>query len=63
MMIHRLTGCRHVGDSKLVDGYEAYCAKEGISIDTLPSAAAEFKFDDQDSVRKTLEGVAFGAGP
>jgi len=62
MMIHRLTGCRHVGDSKLVDGYEAYCAKEGISIDTLLPVAAEFKFDDQDSVRKTLEELHSGQG-
>lgn len=60
MMIHRLTGCRHVGDSKLVDGYKAYCAKEGISVDTLLSVEAEFKFDDQDSVRKTLEELHSG---
>lgn len=62
MMIHRITGCRHVGDSKLVDGYEAYCAKEGISVDTLLPDAAEFKFDDQDSVRKTLEELHSGQG-
>lgn len=62
MMIHRITGCRHVGDSKLVDGYEAYCAKEGISVDTLLPNAAEFKFDDQDSVRKTLEELHSGQG-
>ena len=62
MMIHRLTGCRHVGDSKLVDGYKAYCAKEGISVDTLLSVEAEFKFDDQDSVRKTLEELHSGQG-
>lgn len=62
MMIHRITGCRHVGDSKLVDGYEAYCAKEGISVDTFLPDAAEFKFDDQDSVRKTLEELHSGQG-
>lgn len=62
MMIHRITGCRHVGDSKLVDGYEAYCAKEGISVDTLLPDAAEFKFDDQDGVRKTLEELHSGQG-
>lgn len=62
MMIHRITGCRHVGDSKLVDGYEAYCAKEGISVDTLLPDAAEFKFYDQDSVRKTLEELHSGQG-
>lgn len=62
MMIHRITGCRHVGDSKLVDGYEAYCAKEGICVDTLLPDAAEFKFDDQDSVRKTLEELHSGQG-
>ena len=62
MMIHRITGCRHVGDSKLVDGYEAYCAKEGISVDALLPDAAEFKFDDQDSVRKTLEELHSGQG-
>lgn len=62
MMIHRITGCRHVGDSKLVDGYEAYCAKEGINVDTLLPDAAEFKFDDQDSVRKTLEELHLGQG-
>lgn len=62
MMIYRITGCRHVGDSKLVDGYEAYCAKEGISVDTLLPDAAEFKFDDQDSVRKTLEELHSGQG-
>ena len=62
MMIHRITSCRHVGDSKLVDGYEAYCAKEGISVDTLLPDAAEFKFDDQDSVRKTLEELHSGQG-
>lgn len=62
MMIHRITGCRHVGDSKLADGYEAYCAKEGISVDTLLPDAAEFKFDDQDSVRKTLEELHSGQG-
>lgn len=62
MMIHRITGCRHVGDSKLVDGYEAYCAKEGISVDTLLPDAVEFKFDDQDSVRKTLEELHSGQG-
>lgn len=62
MMIHRITGCRHVGDSKLVDGYEAYCAKEGISVDTLLPDASEFKFDDQDSVRKTLEELHSGQG-
>lgn len=62
MMIHRISGCRHVGDSKLVDGYEAYCAKEGISVDTLLPDAAEFKFDDQDSVRKTLEELHSGQG-
>ena len=51
-----------MGDSKLVDGYKAYCAKEGISIDTLLPVAAEFKFDDQDSVRKPLEELHSGQG-
>lgn len=60
MMIHRLTDCRHVDDHKLADGYDAYCAKEGISVDTLLPSAAEFKFDDQDSVRKTLEELHSG---
>lgn len=62
MMIHRLTDCRHVDDHKLADGYDAYCTKEGISIDTLLPSAAEFKFDDQDSVRKTLEELHSGQG-
>lgn len=62
MMIHRLTNCRHVDGHKLADGYEAYCAKEGISIDTILPIAAEFKFDDQDSVRKTLEELHSGQG-
>lgn len=62
MLIHRLTDCRHVDDSKLADGYKAYCAKEGISVDTLLPDAAEFKFDDQDSVRKTLEELHSGQG-
>ena len=62
MMIHRLTNCRHVDGHKLADGYEAYCAKEGISVDTLLSVEAEFKFDDQDSVRKTLEELHSGQG-
>ena len=62
MMIHRLTNCRHVDGHKLVDGYEAYCAKEGISVDTILPIAAEFKFDDQDSVRKTLEELHSGQG-
>lgn len=34
----------------------------GISIDTLLPVAAEFKFDDQDSVRKTLEELHSGQG-
>ena len=46
----------------MADGYEAYCAKEGISVDTLLPDAAEFKFDDQDSVRKTLEELHSGQG-
>lgn len=62
MMIHRLTNCRHVDGHKLADGYEAYCAKEGISVDTILPIAAEFKFDDQDSVRKTLEELYSGQG-
>ena len=62
MMIHRLTNCRHVDGHKLADGYEAYCAKEGISVDTILPIAAEFKFDDQDSVRKTLEELHSGQG-
>lgn len=62
MMIHRLTNCRHVDGHKLADGYEAYCAKEGISVDTILPIAAEFKFDDQDSVRKTLEELHLGQG-
>lgn len=62
MMIHRLTDCRHVDDHKLADGYDAYCTKEGISVDTLLPSAAEFKFDDQDSVRKTLEELHSGQG-
>lgn len=62
MMIHRLTDCRHVDDHKLADGYDAYCTKEGISVDTLLPSAAEFKFDDQDSVSKTLEELHSGQG-
>lgn len=62
MMIHRLTNCRHVDGHKLADGYEAYCAKESISVDTILPIAAEFKFDDQDSVRKTLEELHSGQG-
>ena len=62
MMIHRLTNCRHVDGHKLADGYEAYCAKEGISVDTILPIADEFKFDDQDSVRKTLEELHSGQG-
>ena len=62
MMIHRLTNCRHVDGHKLANGYEAYCAKEGISVDTILPIAAEFKFDDQDSVRKTLEELHSGQG-
>lgn len=62
MMIHRLTDCRHVDDPKLVNGYKAYCAKERISVDTLLPLASEFKFDDQDSVRKTLEELHSGQG-
>ncbi|HJI40283.1 MAG TPA: PHP domain-containing protein [Coriobacteriaceae bacterium] len=62
MMIHRLTNCRHVDGHKLADGYEAYCEKEGISVDTILPIAAEFKFDDQDSVRKTLEELHSGQG-
>ena len=62
MMIHRLTNCRHVDGHKLADGYEAYCAKEGISVDTILPIAAEFKFDDLDSVRKTLEELLWGQG-
>lgn len=62
MMIHRLINCRHVDGHKLADGYEAYCAKEGISVDTILPIAAEFKFDDQDSVRKTLEELHSGQG-
>lgn len=61
MLIHRLTGYRHVsGDPKLVGGYEAYCSREHIDVTSEIPASIEFKFDDQDSVRKTLEELHSG---
>lgn len=60
MMIHQLTGCRYVDDSGLADGYKAYCTREGIEISSNLPASIEFKFDDQDSVRKTLEELHSG---
>lgn len=60
MMIHQLTGCRYVDDSGLADGYKAYCTREGIEISSNLPVSIEFKFDDQDSVRKTLEELHSG---
>lgn len=63
MIIHQLTACRHISDkSELSDGYKAYCVREGISITSNLPASIEFKFDDQDSVRKTLEELHSGRG-
>lgn len=62
MTIHRLTDFRHVDDCKVLDGYRAYCSREGIGIGTVLPVASEFKFDDQDSVRKTLEELHSGQG-
>ena len=61
LLIHRLTDYRHISDSpKLKSGYDAYCDKEGIEVKTSLPDSAEFKFDDQDSVRKTLEELHTG---
>lgn len=60
MMVHKLTGFRHVEDSGLADGYGAYCTREGIEISSNLPVPMEFKFDDQDSVRKTLEELHSG---
>lgn len=62
MMIHRLTIAGMWMITSWPTGYDAYCTKEGISVDTLLPSAAEFKFDDQDSVRKTLEELHSGQG-
>lgn len=63
MLIHALTGYRHLGDNpQLKQGYKDYCARENLAVKPLISDAMEFRFDDQDSVKKVLEELHTGAG-
>ncbi len=63
MLIHALTGYRHLRDNpQLKQGYMDYCAREKLTVEPLISDAMEFRFDDQDSVKKVLEELHTGAG-
>lgn len=63
MLIHALTGYRHLGGNpQLRQGYQDYCAREKLVVEPLISDAMEFRFDDQDSVKKVLEELHTGAG-
>lgn len=62
MLIHALTDYHHIsGNAKLREGYKSYCEKECISIEPSLTKAMEFKFDDQESVKKVLEELHTGA--
>lgn len=63
MLIHSLSDYRHLADdAKLREGYKSYCDREGIMIEPSLSDAIEFRFDDQSSVKTTLEEIHTGAG-
>lgn len=62
MMIHRLTDCRHVDDHKLADGYDAYCTKEGISVDTLLPSAAGSSSTTRTASARPLKSCIRGRG-
>lgn len=63
MLIHSLSGYRHLtGNVELRKGYESYCDREGIEIEPSLEQSLEFRFDDQSSVKTTLEELHTGAG-
>ena len=63
MLIHSLSGYRHLtGNAELREGYKSYCNREGIAIEPSLEPSLEFRFDDQSSVKSTLEELHTGAG-
>lgn len=62
MILHELTGEYGNGvDAKhLKDGYRAYCKREKISVESKIEQTDLFSYDDQGSIRKTLEELHAG---
>jgi hypothetical protein len=62
MILHELTGdYGNGGDAKrLKEGYRAYCERENISIESKIEQSDLFSYDDQGSIRKTLEDLHAG---
>lgn len=56
LLVHALTGYKHLSNkTALKQGYKEYCEREGLSINSSIPESMEFRFDDQGSVKRTLE--------
>ena len=63
LLIHALTGYKHLSnDSGLKQGYKEYCNREDLTISSSITELMEFKFDDQGSVKRTLEELHDNTG-
>lgn len=63
LLIHALTGYKHLSnDSGLKQGYKEYCNRESLTIASSITESMEFKFDDQGSVKRTLEELHDNTG-
>lgn len=61
LLLHAITSNKWLTDTDAQQGYQSYCNREALSIRTVVPESIQFKFDDQDSVRKTLEELHTGA--
>lgn len=59
-ILHKAMRYRELSSKELAAGYDAYCKKEKFDVVTEIPAAKILWFDDQESVRKTLESLHAG---
>lgn len=58
LLLHALLGYRYLSDNNdLKNGYMSYCEKQGLTLHSHIDDALVSRFDDQYSVRKTLEDL------
>lgn len=62
MILHILTGLYGDGEDarRLKEGYRNYCKREKIEVKSEIGSSQLFQFDDQGSIRRTLEGLHDG---